>query len=58
MVRIADLPDSNLQSKRLGALRRVVFGAPSYFARNGRPEHPAELRANSPFPSGTKFQGS
>lgn len=36
VVRIADLPDSNLQSKRLGALRRVVFGAPSYFARNGR----------------------
>ncbi|RVM24068.1 LysR family transcriptional regulator [Sinorhizobium meliloti] len=47
VVRIADLPDSNLQSKRLGALRRVVFGAPSYFARNGRPEHPAELRQHA-----------
>lgn len=49
VVRIADLPDSNLQSKRLGALRRVVFGAPSYFARNGRPEHPAELRQHACF---------
>lgn len=42
-VRIADLPDSSLQGKKLGALRRVVFGAPSYFARHGRPAHPADL---------------
>ncbi|RCS25702.1 LysR family transcriptional regulator [Phyllobacterium salinisoli] len=47
VVRIADLPDSSLQGKRLGALRRVVFGAPSYFARHGRPEEPAELRRHS-----------
>lgn len=43
-VRIADLPDSSLQGRRLGALRRVVFGAPAYFARRGRPSHPTELR--------------
>ena len=42
-VRIADLPDSSLQGKKLGALRRVVFGAPSYFARHGRPTHPMDL---------------
>lgn len=44
VIRIADLPDSNLQGKKLGELRRVVFGAPSYFDRCGRPAHPAELR--------------
>ncbi|MEZ2126541.1 MULTISPECIES: LysR family transcriptional regulator [unclassified Sinorhizobium] len=47
VVRIADLPDSGLQGKRLGALRRVVFGAPSYFARHGRPMHPFDLRRHS-----------
>lgn len=46
-VRIADLPDSGLQGRRLGALRRVVFGAPSYFARHGRPSHPAQLRRHA-----------
>ncbi|WP_088159168.1 LysR family transcriptional regulator [Achromobacter xylosoxidans] len=44
VVRIADLPDSGLQGRRLGALRRVVFGAPSYFEERGRPAHPSELR--------------
>ncbi|HEV7320352.1 MAG TPA: LysR family transcriptional regulator [Ensifer sp.] len=43
VIRIGDLADSGLTGKRLGALRRVVFGAPSYFARFGRPEHPLEL---------------
>lgn len=43
-VRIGDLPDSELKARRLGALRRVVFGAPDYFAKHGRPEHPDDLR--------------
>ncbi|MFX7849374.1 LysR substrate-binding domain-containing protein, partial [Acinetobacter baumannii] len=30
-VRIGELPDANLMAKRLGTLRRVAFGAPSYF---------------------------
>ncbi|WP_428697346.1 LysR family transcriptional regulator [Stappia sp.] len=47
VIRIADLPDSGLQGKRLGALRRVIFGAPSYFARHGRPERPEDLRRHS-----------
>ncbi|TGQ64525.1 LysR family transcriptional regulator [Mesorhizobium sp. M00.F.Ca.ET.186.01.1.1] len=42
-IRIGNLPDSSLRAKRLGALRRVVFGAPSYFQRRGRPTHPFEL---------------
>ena len=42
-VRIGDLPDSSLMARRLGALRRVAFGAPAYFDRHGRPGHPDEL---------------
>ncbi|EPC01518.1 transcriptional regulator [Litchfieldella anticariensis FP35 = DSM 16096] len=43
-VRIGHLPDSDLKARRLGELRRVTFGAPGYFARHGRPQHPADLK--------------
>lgn len=43
VIRIGELADSGLTGKRLGTLRRVVFGAPSYFARFGRPSHPDQL---------------
>lgn len=42
-VRIGDLPDSLLKARRLGKLRRVVFGAPAYFAQHGRPQRPEDL---------------
>jgi DNA-binding transcriptional LysR family regulator len=42
-VRIGELPDSTLKSKLLARSRRVVFGAPSYFAKNGRPQSPEDL---------------
>jgi DNA-binding transcriptional LysR family regulator len=42
-VRIGELPDSALKSKRLATSRRVVFAAPSYFAKNGRPQSPEDL---------------
>ena len=42
-VRIGDLPDSDLKARRLGVLRRVVFGTPDYFARRGYPQHPSDL---------------
>jgi len=42
-VRIRHMPDSQMRARRLGELRTVVFGAPGYFARHGRPRHPAEL---------------
>ncbi len=42
-VRIRQLPDSGLKARRIGELRVVVFGAPAYFARHGRPRHPDEL---------------
>jgi DNA-binding transcriptional LysR family regulator len=42
-VRIRELPDSELKARRIGELRVVVFGAPEYFAKHGRPKHPADL---------------
>jgi DNA-binding transcriptional LysR family regulator len=42
-VRIGDLHDADLKAKRLGELRRVFFAAPSYLARQGRPDHPRDL---------------
>ncbi len=42
-IRIRDLADSELRARRLGELRVVVFAAPSYLARHGRPEHPDDL---------------
>ncbi|MES3676602.1 LysR family transcriptional regulator [Halomonas elongata] len=46
-VRIGELPDSDLKARRLGSLRRVVFGAPGYFARHGRPRHPDDLQRHA-----------
>ncbi|MBO1908749.1 LysR family transcriptional regulator [Microvirga sp. 3-52] len=42
-VRIGHLPDSSFKARRLGTLRRVFFGAPGYFNKYGRPEHPHDL---------------
>ncbi len=42
-VRIRHLADSTLKVRRLGELRVVAFGAPAYFASNGRPRHPRDL---------------
>lgn len=42
-IRIGDLPDSSFSAIRVGAVRRVVCGAPSYFERYGVPTHPSEL---------------
>lgn len=42
-LRIGELPDSSLAARRVGAVRRVVVAAPTYLARHGRPQTPAEL---------------
>jgi DNA-binding transcriptional LysR family regulator len=42
-IRIAELPDSTLKAKLLANWRRVVFAAPSYFAKYGRPRSPEDL---------------
>ena len=42
-VRIAELPDSSLRARRLGPVTTHIVGAPGYFAKHGRPRHPADL---------------
>ncbi|HKD22451.1 MAG TPA: LysR family transcriptional regulator [Rhizomicrobium sp.] len=42
-IRTGELPDSSFKAKRLAEFRRVVFAAPSYFARHGRPKVPEDL---------------
>ncbi len=43
-VRIGPLPLSNLSAVRVGQVRRVVCGAPEYFAQRGAPRLPDDLR--------------
>jgi DNA-binding transcriptional LysR family regulator len=42
-LRIGKLGDSALVARRLGVIRRMLAGAPSYLRARGRPKHPAEL---------------
>jgi DNA-binding transcriptional LysR family regulator len=48
-LRIADLPDSSLRARRLGAVPTHVIGSPAYFEKNGRPRHPADLATHACF---------
>jgi DNA-binding transcriptional LysR family regulator len=42
-IRLGELPDSSLKARRLANLRRVVFAAPGYLAKHGRPREPEDL---------------
>ncbi len=42
-IRIAELPDSSLISRRLANTRIVLCASPEYLARHGEPRHPADL---------------
>lgn len=42
-IRIGRLEDSSLIARRIAPARRVVCGAPAYFARHGLPREPADL---------------
>ena len=42
-VRIGDLPDSRLMSRRLAPHRLCAFASPTYLAARGMPTHPDEL---------------
>lgn len=42
-LRMVPLRDSELVSRRLGAVRSIVVGSPRYFAKHGKPQHPSEL---------------
>lgn len=48
-VRIGAMPDSSLVARRLAPVRRLVVGAPAYFAARGRPERPEELALHACF---------
>jgi DNA-binding transcriptional LysR family regulator len=41
------IPDSNLIIKRVGSLRRLVCGAPSYLASHGVPHEPRDLTSQN-----------
>lgn len=43
-VRIGRLPDSGFTGVKVGTVRRVVCGAPSYFEEHGVPATPADLK--------------
>src|SRR5580704_16839300 len=43
MIRIGQLPPSPMKSRKIASLRRVAIASPSYVARRGRPETPADL---------------
>lgn len=45
-IRIGPLPDSSMMAVRVGSVRRVVCGCPSYFHRYGLPQTPDELAAH------------
>jgi DNA-binding transcriptional LysR family regulator len=44
-VRIGKLPDSGMIATRLGSVRRVICGSPTYFKANGIPNTPNDLAA-------------
>jgi len=46
-LRIGALPDSALTATRIGALRRIVCGAPAYFEQYGEPATPEDLAAQA-----------
>lgn len=54
-IRIGDLPDSSFSAIRVGAVRRVVCGAPAYFAAHGVPRHPADLAKHRTIVSTTSW---
>ena len=45
-VRIGELPDSSMQTIRVGSVRRVICGAPSYLQEHGTPVAPDELTSH------------
>lgn len=42
-IRIGQLPDSSYSAIKIGSVRRVICGAPSYFEKHGTPRIPSDL---------------
>ncbi|AHG49074.1 LysR family transcriptional regulator (plasmid) [Rhizobium leguminosarum bv. trifolii CB782] len=45
-IRIGELPDSSLLSKRMSALRLCAYASPAYIEARGTPAHPHELHSH------------
>ncbi|MFZ1414822.1 MAG: LysR family transcriptional regulator [Defluviicoccus sp.] len=45
-VRIAQLQDSTIVARRIGAVRRVLVASPAYLAERGPPERPEDLKGH------------
>jgi DNA-binding transcriptional LysR family regulator len=43
-IRLGHLPDSGLTAIKVGTVRRVICGSPSYFEKHGIPRSPADLK--------------
>lgn len=43
-VRFGSLQDSTIVAKRLGGIKRLVYGSPEYLQKNGTPEQPQDLK--------------
>ena len=60
VIRSGDFADSRLKSKPLGAFHFVLVGAPDYFARQGKPCEPQDLKQHVclryRFPSNSQLQ--
>ncbi|WLR93597.1 LysR family transcriptional regulator [Shinella zoogloeoides] len=46
-IRSGPLRDSSLKARKLLESRKVVIAAPAYLAKNGMPQHPADLAAHN-----------
>lgn len=57
-LRIGDLPDSGLVSRRLGWLQHQLFAAPSYLRQHGAPATPQELASHAAVRIRAGAQGS
>lgn len=45
-IRVGELADSRLLSRRLGAHRLCAYASPAYLARRGTPQHPGDLEGH------------
>ena len=64
-VRVAIMKDSSLRVRRICSVRRILVGAPTYFASMGHPAHPRDLEAHRclsyaylPTPDRWRFQSA
>ena len=57
-VRIGEMADFALKSKRIGQARRVYFAAPKYFARHGKPRQPEDLARHQCIIRSTASEGN